>query len=133
GYYETIAGGAGAGPGFAGASAVHTHMTNTRITDPEVLEDRYSVRLRRFAVRRGSGGAGQFPGGDGLVREIEFLEPVTVSLLTNRRTTTPYGQAGGVPGGNTGERSGSGGGQAPPGPGPAAADRGGGGGARGMW
>ena len=76
GYYETIAGGAGAGPGFAGASGVHTHMTNTRITDPEVLESRFPVRLVEFALRAGSGGAGRFRGGDGLVRELEFLEPM---------------------------------------------------------
>ncbi|MEZ5333565.1 MAG: hydantoinase B/oxoprolinase family protein [Thermoanaerobaculia bacterium] len=98
GYYETVAGGAGAGPGFAGASAVHTHMTNTAITDPEVLEQRYPVRLRRFAVRRGSGGAGRWPGGDGVVREIEFLEPMELSLLTQHRREGPIGMAGGAPG-----------------------------------
>jgi 5-oxoprolinase (ATP-hydrolysing) len=98
GYYETVCGGAGAGPGFAGASAVHTHMTNTRITDPEVLEHRYPVRLERFAVRRGSGGAGRFPGGDGAVRELTFLAPVAVSLLSQHRVEAPYGAAGGEPG-----------------------------------
>ena len=98
GYYETIAGGAGAGPGFAGASGVHTHMTNTRITDPEVLESRYPVRLLEFALRRGSGGAGRWPGGDGVVREIEFLEPMQVSILSERRTRAPFGLAGGAPG-----------------------------------
>ncbi len=98
GYYETIAGGAGAGPAFDGADAVHTHMTNTRLTDPEVLEDRYPVRLRLFAIRRGSGGKGQHRGGDGVVREIEFLEPLDVSLLTQRRTRQPYGLVGGEPG-----------------------------------
>jgi 5-oxoprolinase (ATP-hydrolysing) len=98
GYYETIAGGAGAGPGFAGASAVHTHMTNTRITDPEVIEQRFPVRIIEFSVRRGSGGRGQYPGGDGIQREYEFLEPVTVSLLTERRLTAPFGLAGGHPG-----------------------------------
>jgi 5-oxoprolinase (ATP-hydrolysing) len=98
GYYETLGGGAGAGPGFAGASGVHTHMTNTRITDPEVLESRYPVRLRRFALRRGSGGSGRFPGGDGLVRAYEFLRPVTVSLLCERRRRAPFGLAGGGPG-----------------------------------
>ncbi len=97
-YYETIAGGAGAGPDFPGADAVHTHMTNTRITDVEILEMRFPVRLRRFAVRRGSGGAGRQRGGDGVVREIEFLVPLEVSLLTSRRTTRPYGLAGGRPG-----------------------------------
>ncbi len=88
-YYETICGGAGAGPGFDGASAVHTHMTNTRITDPEVLERRYPVRLERFAVRRGSGGAGQFRGGDGVERVLRFLAPLRVSLLTQRRFFGP--------------------------------------------
>ncbi len=98
GYYETIGGGAGAGPEFDGADAVHTHMTNTRLTDPEVLEDRYPVRLRLFAIRRGSGGRGRQRGGDGIVRQIEFLEPLEVSLLTSRRTTRPYGLLGGEPG-----------------------------------
>ena len=91
GYYETIGGGAGAGPDFSGASGVHTHMTNTRITDPEVLELRYPVRLERFSLRYGSAGSGRHPGGDGLVREYRFLEPVTVSLLTQRRTVSPWG------------------------------------------
>jgi 5-oxoprolinase (ATP-hydrolysing) len=98
GYYETIAGGAGAGPGFAGASAVQTHMTNTKITDPEVLEARFPVRLRQFSVRRGSGGAGRFRGGDGAVREFEFLRAVRVSILSERRTCPPFGLAGGLPG-----------------------------------
>lgn len=98
GYYETICGGAGAGPGFNGASAVHTHMTNTRITDPEILERRYPVRLERFNIRRGSGGAGRFRGGDGAVREITFLAPMSISLLTQRRLERPYGMAGGEPG-----------------------------------
>jgi 5-oxoprolinase (ATP-hydrolysing) len=98
GYYETIAGGAGAGAGFAGADAVQTHMTNTRITDPEVLESRYPLRLRRFAIRRGSGGAGLQRGGDGVVREIELLAPLEVSILSQRRTRAPYGLAGGAPG-----------------------------------
>jgi 5-oxoprolinase (ATP-hydrolysing) len=99
GYYETIGGGAGAGPGFAGASAVHQHMTNTRITDPEVMELRYPVRLERFAVRRGSGGAGLWPGGDGILREIQFLQPVSLTVLAEHRRTAPYGLAGGEPGG----------------------------------
>jgi 5-oxoprolinase (ATP-hydrolysing) len=94
-YYETIGGGAGAGPGFAGAAAVHVHMTNTAITDPEILERRYPVRLWQFAVRRGSGGAGHWPGGAGLIREIEFLAPQSVSLLTQRRNHGPDGVAGG--------------------------------------
>ena len=98
GYYETLGGGAGAGPGFAGADAVHTHMTNSRITDPEILERRHPLRLRRFAVRRGSGGAGAFRGGDGLVRELEARAPLTVSLLSERRTRAPFGLAGGAPG-----------------------------------
>jgi 5-oxoprolinase (ATP-hydrolysing) len=98
GYYETIGGGAGAGPGFAGASGVHVHMTNTRITDPEVLETRTPVIVRSFALRRGSGGAGRWPGGDGLVRELEFTAPVTASILSERRATAPFGLAGGAPG-----------------------------------
>ena len=97
-YYETIGGGAGAGEGFHGASAVHTHMTNTRITDPEVVEARYPVRINRFSVRRGSGGSGRFSGGDGIIREILFLEPLDVSLLTGRRNYAPYGLEGGRPG-----------------------------------
>ncbi len=98
GYYETVAGGAGAGEGFTGASGVHTHMTNTRITDPEVLEHRYPVRLRRFALRRGSGGAGRWRGGDGLLRELEFLAPMSLSILSQHRASAPYGMAGGEPG-----------------------------------
>jgi 5-oxoprolinase (ATP-hydrolysing) len=95
GYYETICGGAGAGPGFHGADAVHTHMTNTRLTDPEVLESRYPVRLVSYAIRNGSGGAGQYRGGCGVIREIEFLEPLDVSIISQRRTTAPYGLHGG--------------------------------------
>lgn len=98
GYYETIAGGAGAGPDYDGASALHTHMTNTAITDPEILEKRYPVRLRQFSVRQGSGGAGKFRGGDGVVREFEFLKPLEVSLLTQHRVESPYGLEGGEPG-----------------------------------
>ncbi len=98
GYYETIAGGAGAGAGFRGADGVHTHMTNTRITDPEVLERRYPVRLHRFCLRRGSGGAGENRGGEGILRELEFLEQVEVSILSQRRLKGPYGQAGGEAG-----------------------------------
>jgi len=97
GYYETMGGGAGAGPSFAGASAVHVHMTNTRITDAEVLETRYPVRLLAFRVRRNSGGAGRYRGGDGLVRAYKFLAPVTVSLLMERRVVAPFGLAGGEP------------------------------------
>jgi 5-oxoprolinase (ATP-hydrolysing) len=98
GYYETVCGGCGAGPGFAGASAVHSHMTNTRITDPEVLEHRFPVRLERFAIRRGSGGAGRWRGGDGVVREITFLEPLALSVLSQHRVEEPYGGDGGGPG-----------------------------------
>ena len=98
GYYETIGGGSGAGEGFDGASGVHTHMTNTRITDVEILEARHPVRLLRFSLRRGSGGRGRWRGGDGLERYYEFCAPVTVSLLTERRTTAPWGLAGGAPG-----------------------------------
>ena len=95
GYYETIAGGAGAGDGFVGASGVHTHMTNTRITDPEILESRFPLRLLRFALRRGSGGAGRFAGGDGVVREIEARAPLQVSILSERRARAPFGLQGG--------------------------------------
>ncbi|HEX7184891.1 MAG TPA: hydantoinase B/oxoprolinase family protein [Thermoanaerobaculia bacterium] len=98
GYYETVCGGSGAVPGARGASAVHTHMTNTRITDPEVLEHRYPVRLERFAIRAGSGGAGRWRGGDGAVRELTFLQPVSLSLLTQHRVERPYGMDGGEPG-----------------------------------
>jgi 5-oxoprolinase (ATP-hydrolysing) len=98
GYYETLGGGAGAGPTWDGASAIHTHMTNTRITDPEVIEQRYPVRVERFAIRRGSGGAGRHRGGDGLVRAIRFLEPAKLSVLTQHRMERPYGAAGGEPG-----------------------------------
>lgn len=103
GYYETICGGSGAGPGFNGASAVHTHMTNTRITDPEIIEHRYPVRLDQFAIRRGSGGAGEFRGGNGAVREITFLEPVALSMVTQHRVQKPFGVNGGEPG-NTGRQ-----------------------------
>src|SRR5690606_16404286 len=94
-YYETIAGGAGATRTAGGASAVQTHMTNSRMTDPEILELRYPVRLEEFAIRRGSGGKGAHPGGDGAVRKLRFLEPMEASILSNRRTTAPFGIAGG--------------------------------------
>ncbi len=97
-YYETICGGSGAGPGFDGTDAVHTHMTNSLLTDPEVLEWRYPVRLESFAIRRGSGGAGQTRGGDGVVRRVKFLEPMTASILSNNRRVPPFGLAGGAPG-----------------------------------
>ncbi|KAI9220772.1 Hydantoinase B/oxoprolinase-domain-containing protein [Blastocladiella britannica] len=98
GYYETIAGGAGAGPSWHGRSGVHTHMTNTRITDPEILERRYPVILHQFSLRSDSGGAGQYRGGDGVVRDMEFLVPMEVSIMSERRTLRPYGMAGGSPG-----------------------------------
>jgi len=94
-YYETICGGAGAGPGFDGASAVHTHMTNTRITDAEVLELRYPVRVESFGVRPGSGGIGATRGGDGVVRRIRFNAPMTAVIVSSRRTVPPHGLAGG--------------------------------------
>jgi 5-oxoprolinase (ATP-hydrolysing) len=94
-YYETIAGGAGAGPDFDGASAVQTHMTNSRLTDPEILETRHPVLLERFAIRRGSGGEGAHRGGDGVVRRIRFLEPMHAAILSNRRRVPPRGILGG--------------------------------------
>ncbi len=98
GYYETIAGGAGAGPTWHGQTGVHTHMTNTRITDPEILERRYPILLHEFSIRTGSGGDGRHRGGDGLVREVEFLEPLTMAILSERRVFAPYGLEGGQPG-----------------------------------
>ena len=98
GYYETIGGGTGAGDGFAGADAVHSHMTNTAITDPEVLESRYPVRLEEFAIRRGSGGDGLYAGGCGARRRLRFLEPVSLSIVSQHRHERPYGLAGGGPG-----------------------------------
>ncbi|KAM9573689.1 5-oxoprolinase isoform 1-T2 [Guaruba guarouba] len=98
GYYETVAGGAGAGPGWHGRSGVHTHMTNTRITDPEILEQRYPVVLQRFGLRSGSGGAGRWRGGDGLIRELLFREPLELAVLSERRVLRPYGLCGGSPG-----------------------------------
>ncbi|PGH17989.1 hypothetical protein AJ80_04610 [Polytolypa hystricis UAMH7299] len=95
GYYETIAGGSGAGPSWEGTSGVHTHMTNTRITDAEVFERRYPVLLREFSLRPGSGGDGQHRGGDGVIRDIEFRIPVQVSILSERRVYHPYGLEGG--------------------------------------
>ena len=97
-YYETVASGSGAGDGFPGADVVQTHMTNSRLTDPEVLEWRYPVRVEEFAVRDGSGGPGRWEGGRGAVRRIRFLEPMTVTLLTGHRRVAPYGMAGGGPG-----------------------------------
>ena len=106
-YYETIAGGSGAGPDHDGTDAVQTHMTNSRLTDPEILETRLPVRLDRFAIRRGSGGAGAHHGGDGVVRELTFLEPMRANILANRRKVAPRGLAGGgdaFPGRNWVER-----------------------------
>ncbi|WP_338876197.1 hydantoinase B/oxoprolinase family protein [Spirosoma sp. SC4-14] len=98
GYYETIGGGAGATEGADGRSAVHQHMTNTKLTDPEEFERRYPVRLHQFAIRNGSGGAGRWQGGNGIVREIEFLEPVQATLLSQHRVVAPYGLNGGKSG-----------------------------------
>ncbi|WBV44224.1 hydantoinase B/oxoprolinase family protein [Pseudoroseomonas cervicalis] len=97
-YYETVCGGVGAGPGFNGASAVQTHMTNTRMTDPEILELRYPVRLEEFSIRRGSGGAGQWRGGDGARRRIRFLRPMQAIIVASRREVPPHGLQGGADG-----------------------------------
>lgn len=97
-YYETIGGGAGAGPNFSGADGVHTHMTNTGATDPEILENRFPARLVQFAIRKNSGGQGRYPGGNGLIRQLTFTQPVQVSLLTQHRVHPPLGAAGGQPG-----------------------------------
>ena len=97
-YYETVCGGAGAGPGYDGTSAVHTHMTNTRLTDPEILEWRYPVVLESFGVNRGSGGAGRWRGGDGTLRRIRFLEEMELTVLSQHRLIAPYGLAGGESG-----------------------------------
>jgi 5-oxoprolinase (ATP-hydrolysing) len=97
-YYETISGGSGAGPDFDGTSVVQTHMTNSRLTDPEVLEWRFPVRLESYAIRRGSGGAGRHRGGDGAERRVRFLQPMTAVMLANHRRVPPFGVAGGAPG-----------------------------------
>jgi 5-oxoprolinase (ATP-hydrolysing) len=97
-YYETISGGSGAGEGFDGTSVVQTHMTNSRLTDPEVLEFRFPVRLESYEIRKGSGGAGRWRGGDGGVRRVRFLEPMTASILSNGRVHPAFGMAGGSPG-----------------------------------
>ncbi|MBI1187093.1 MAG: 5-oxoprolinase, partial [Alphaproteobacteria bacterium] len=107
-YYETICGGAGAGPDFDGADAVQTHMTNSRLTDPEVLEQRFPVIVESFAIRSGSGGGGAHKGGDGVVRRIRFREPMAAAILSNRRSTAPFGLCGGgagAPGTNSIERA----------------------------
>ncbi|MEJ6393896.1 hydantoinase B/oxoprolinase family protein [Gymnodinialimonas sp. 2305UL16-5] len=106
--YETICGGTGAGDGFAGCSAVHSHMTNTRMTDPEVLETRFPVVVTEFSIRRGSGGIGQWPGGDGIVRRLRFDEPMIVTTLCSHRITAAHGLHGGgagLPGRNAVERA----------------------------
>jgi 5-oxoprolinase (ATP-hydrolysing) len=97
-YYETICSGSPAGPGFDGVAAVHTHMTNTRLTDPEILEQRYPVVLDEFSIRRGSGGLGRWRAGDGITRRIRFLEEMECSILSSHRVTPPHGTAGGEPG-----------------------------------
>jgi 5-oxoprolinase (ATP-hydrolysing) len=107
-YYETICGGSGAGPDHDGTSAVQTHMTNSRLTDPEILETRLPVRLDQFAIRRGSGGPGAHAGGDGVVRAVTFLEPMRANILADRRRVPPRGIKGGAdaqPGRNWVERS----------------------------
>ncbi len=107
-YYETICGGSGAGPDFDGASAVQTHMTNSRLTDPEVLETRFPVLVEQFSVRTGSGGSGAHKGGDGAVRRVRFRAPMTAAMLANRRATAPFGLNGGsdgMPGANRIERA----------------------------
>ncbi len=98
GYYETIGGGTGAGPSFHGHDAIHQHMTNTRITDPEILELRYPVILNEFSIRSGSGGNGKYKGGNGIYRAFTFLDKMTITVLTQHRTTAPYGLQGGEPG-----------------------------------
>jgi 5-oxoprolinase (ATP-hydrolysing) len=102
--YETICGGTGAGDGFDGANAVHSHMTNTRMTDPEVLETRFPVRVDEFSIRQGSGGAGMYKGGNGIVRKLRFMEPMTATVLSSHRDTAPHGASGGQAG-STGENS----------------------------
>jgi len=97
-YYETLGGGMGAGGRGGGLSAIHSHMTNTLNTPIESAEMHFPLRIRRYQIRRGSGGQGEFPGGDGLVREYEFLAPTTVTLLTERRRHRPWGLQGGQPG-----------------------------------
>jgi 5-oxoprolinase (ATP-hydrolysing) len=94
-YYETVCGGCGAGDAFAGASGVHHHMTNTRITDPEIIENRYPLRLEEFSIRKGSGGKGRNRGGNGVVRILEFTEESSVSILSQHRVVKPYGMDGG--------------------------------------
>ncbi len=96
--YETICGGAGAGPDYDGTNAVHTNMTNTRATDPEILEWRFPVLIESFSIRRGSGGAGRHRGGDGIIRRVRFREAMTAAIVSGHRRVPPYGMAGGEPG-----------------------------------
>src|SRR3954471_24470462 len=112
-YYETLSGGTGAGDGFAGTDTVQAHMTNSRLTDPEVLEWRYPVRVDSHVIRRGSGGVGRWRGGDGATRRIRFLEPMTAAILAGHRRIPPYGMAGGAPGAVGGGWGGGGGGRPP--------------------
>jgi len=97
-YYETISGGSGAGPGFHGTDVVQTNMTNSRLTDPEILEFRFPVRLESYEIRHGSGGTGRWHGGSGGVRRLRFLEPMTAAILSNNRIYAPFGMAGGASG-----------------------------------
>ena len=97
-YYETISGGTGAGPGFDGTDTVQAHMTNSRLTDPEVLEWRFPVRIEGHAIRHGSGGRGKWHGGAGATRRVRFLQPMTAAILAGHRRIPPYGMAGGAPG-----------------------------------
>jgi 5-oxoprolinase (ATP-hydrolysing) len=97
-YYETICGGSGAGDGFAGTNAVQTHMTNSRLTDPEVLECRFPVLLESFAIRPNSGGQGRYGGGNGVIRRLQFLEKMTAGILANHRLVAPFGLFGGEDG-----------------------------------
>lgn len=96
-YYETICGGSGAGPDFSGTDAVHTHMTNSRITDPEILETRFPVLLEEFSILKGSGGDGKFRGGNGVVRKIRFLKDMNAAILSSHRKLPPFGLKGGMP------------------------------------
>jgi len=98
-YYETVSGGTGAGPGFDGCDTVQAHMTNSRLTDPEILEWRYPVRIDEHSIRHGSGGAGKWHGGNGATRRIRFLEPMTAAILAGHRRVPNFGMAGGGPGG----------------------------------
>src|SRR5258706_6959419 len=112
-YYETISGGTGAGPGFDGTDTVQAHMTNSRLTDPEVLEWRYPVRIDAHQIRPGSGGGGKWHGGNGATRRVRFLETMTAAILAGHRRIPPYGMAGGGAGGGGGHLGGGRGGLGP--------------------